>query len=456
MRLFRNALSGRMRDLVREEIGIAASDQSVVKLVHSLDKDYASQSFASLWSNYRHNKILLISANGEIEAESVESQTYFLNRPLDDVPGTMAVSDKLKELYKRNRVRMGDGFGYRPLQGVDPSEYAIMGFIRIDGKPAMFGAMPIVPDQYTTTLPDEPPTILLSALHIDETLLTQLNSQLKFTSFAFVDGETLPQKGPYHLIAGQNGAPMGVFKWEGQTVGGSIWPTIVPVIAVLSVALAALAFGIAWRIGQLTSSLQASEKQNRYLALHDTLTGLANRLQFNRALDAAIDTLSSRPFAMFHCDLDRFKAVNDTFGHGAGDVVLKAMASRLQKAVGKSGLVCRIGGDEFMILYHGPVDRENLQILCVALVDSGRFPVPLSDGDVAKVGLSIGVSVAPDDGETGEQIVTRADAALYEAKNTGRNRYAFYDDISTSGSGAAGSRQGSGGPVALSRAEQAG
>ena len=274
MRLFRSTLADRMRAVVREQISVTSSDQSVKKLVHSFNPEYVRQSFASLWSNYRHSKIVLVSGGGKVLAESFEDQVYFHRRPVDEDPEVSIVFDKLKLLFKRNRVQVPGGFGHRSLQSVDPSDYAIMGFIRIDGKPALFGAMPIVPDAYETTLPDGPPAILLSAMQIDTLMLNRLNSQLNLSSLHFQEGfERLPEA-PLHQVSGQDGEALGIFKWDGQTVGESIWPTIIPVIAVLSIMLAALAAGIAWKIGQLTSSLQASEQQNRYLALHDTLTGL--------------------------------------------------------------------------------------------------------------------------------------------------------------------------------------
>lgn len=455
MRLFRSTLADRMRAVVHEQISITSSDQSVAKLVRTFEPDYARQSFSSLWSDYGHSKIILISGDGEILAESFEEEVHFLKRPVREIPAAGVVYDKLKRLYKRNRVQVPGGFGHRSLQTVDPSDYAIMGFIRIDGKPALFGAMPIVPDKYKTPLPDGPPTVLLSALFIDNLMLKRLNSQLNFSSLRFLDGVAQSPGAPFHLVSGQNGGALGTFKWDGQSVGDSIWPTIIPVIVVLSIALAALAAGIAWKIGQLTSSLQASEQQNRYLALHDTLTGLANRLQFNRALETAVNALPERPFALFHCDLDKFKIVNDTFGHGAGDTVLREMASRLKNVVGNSGLVCRIGGDEFMVLYHGSAETPKLLALCRALVDSGRIPVQLQGDDLAQAGLSVGVALAPENGETAEEIVTCADAALYEAKHAGRNRYAFYEDTEGTKPGSPLSLSGSNAPVPLPRAGKA-
>jgi|GEM_PF-561641 len=431
--LFRNTLNERMRALVREQISITSSDQSVARLVNNFDADYARASIDTLWSDYRQSKVMLISGSGNVLAESFEHYTHILTRPISETPELEVVFETLKEVYLKNRVRVPGGYGHRSLQGMDPDEYAVMGFTFIDGKPAVFGAMPIIPDAYKTVLPDGPPTVLLSAHYIDKALLGRLNAQLNFASFKFVVSETVDESGPFHLISNQNGNAIGYFTWDSQATGNSIWPTIIPVIAVLSIALAALAFGIAWRIGQLTSSLQASEEQNRHLALHDTLTGLANRLQFNRVLANSVRCLPEKPFAVVHCDLDKFKAVNDTFGHAAGDLVIKTMAARLKTVIGNHGLVSRVGGDEFMIIYRGSLDSSNLHSLGQALVEAGKKAIPIRDEGTARVGLSVGIALAPEDGSASEVLVARSDAALYQSKNLGRDRYTLFADFFDAG-----------------------
>lgn len=428
-RLFQSAVADQLRGIVREQITVASSDEAVRKLVQSFDPAFARHSFDALWSTYRHSKVMLISGDGNVLAESFEDYTHIITRPITEMPELALIYEELTSLYLRNRVRVPGGFGHRSLQGVDPSEYAVMGFVEIDGRPALFGATPIIPDEYEATLPDGAPTVLLSAHYVDDYLLGQLNGQLNFNQFRFRTEAVAQEDGPHHVITDQGGAPIGTFVWNSQTVGESIWPTIIPVIVLLSVALGALAFGIAWRIGQLTSSLQASESQNRYLALHDSLSGLANRLQFNRVLESSVKTLPGKPFAVIHCDLDKFKAVNDTYGHAAGDKVITTMAERLTKVIGKPGLVCRIGGDEFMVIYRGPVDRPSLNTLSQALVVAGSKPIQLPEGDVANIGLSIGIAVAPQDGSSAELLVNRSDAALYHSKKMGRNRFTCYADI---------------------------
>ncbi|MET1415050.1 diguanylate cyclase [Roseibium sp. HPY-6] len=427
-RLFESVLSDEMRALVREQLRITSSDLSVENLIHRFNQTYARQSFDMLWGDYGHDKIILVSGGSTVLAESFEDYTHIVNRPIGETPELEVIVRQQTSKYMLNRVRVPGGFGHRSLQDVTPANYATMGFARLDGKPVMFGAMPVIPDRYETTLPDGPPTILISARYIDDALAEQLNSQPNFQAFSFQEVTTAPLDGPVREVWSQSGDLLGAFHWESGSATTSIWPTIIPVIAILSVALGALAFGIAWRIGRLTSSLQASEQQNRYLALHDTLSGLGNRLLFNRVLDSSVKELQDNRFAVLHCDLDKFKAVNDTYGHAAGDAVIKAIAMRLQEVIGRQGLVCRIGGDEFMVIYRKDTSKERLQSLCSDLIASAQAPVALPGEHEACVGLSIGIARAPEDGREPEQLVGQSDAALYHSKDLGRSRYSFFTD----------------------------
>lgn len=427
-RLFRSVVADQQTTLVREQIGVASSDISVENLVRTFDPAYARQTFDMLWTNYRHDKLILISGGRQVLAESFQDYTHIVTRPLAETPELETIVDALTSKYMLNRVRVPGGFGHRSLQDLDAGAFAMTGFVRIDGKPALYGAMPVIPDRYETTLPDGAPTILVSALFIDDALLKKLNAQPAFRSFSFEKTVPSPLKGPFHLIADLSQNPIGVFRWKSESATASIWPTIIPVIAILSVALGTLAFGIAWRIGRLTTSLQASEQQNRYLALHDTLSGLGNRLLFNRVLASSAKELPDKPFAVLHCDLDKFKAVNDTFGHAAGDTVIKTIAERLKNGVGRQGLVCRIGGDEFMIIYRNKTSRAHLKALCDTLIAAARDPVALDDGRQTTVGLSIGIARVPQDGSDPEQLVGFSDAALYHSKALGRSRFSFFAD----------------------------
>ncbi|MBJ6120357.1 EAL domain-containing protein [Sphingomonas sp. BT553] len=170
-----------------------------------------------------------------------------------------------------------------------------------------------------------------------------------------------------------------------------------------------------------------SEAEITRLALFDGLTGLANRQRMRLSLDKTLAqaTGQHRPSALFLMDLDRFKAVNDTLGHQAGDALLKQVAQRLQRGVGESGLVGRLGGDEFQVLLPGMDTREPLATLATDLITALSQPYFIA-GTSVTIGCSIGVAIAPHDGEDAETLVRNADLALYAAKADGRGVHRFY------------------------------
>jgi diguanylate cyclase (GGDEF)-like protein len=136
--------------------------------------------------------------------------------------------------------------------------------------------------------------------------------------------------------------------------------------------------------------------------------------------------VESRECAVFLLDLDRFKQVNDTMGHPAGDALLKQVAQRLQSTVGDAGRVGRLGGDEFKVVIPGRTERAKLADLAQRIIDNLSQPYSI-DGARVVIGASIGIAVAPDDGVTSEAIIRNADLALYAAKDRGRGVYHFYD-----------------------------
>lgn len=176
----------------------------------------------------------------------------------------------------------------------------------------------------------------------------------------------------------------------------------------------------------VTAQRKASEDTSR-LAMFDSLTGLPNRASMSKKLEATLAAYrqQKRTCAVMLVDLDRFKQINDTLGHPAGDALLKQVAERLLKIVGQSGEVCRLGGDEFQIMLPDCDDRGTLGDLASKIIDSLSQPYSV-DGHRCIIGASVGVSVAPFDGLSSDDIVKSADLALYEAKGNGRGRFRFY------------------------------
>ena len=164
------------------------------------------------------------------------------------------------------------------------------------------------------------------------------------------------------------------------------------------------------------------------MARRDALTGLANRMVFGERLEEAAARLADGAgFAVLCLDLDRFKEVNDTYGHPVGDALLKGVAERLQACLRESDLLARLGGDEFAIVQTGPRLREDVIALATRLIGMFEQPFVLDDHTVS-VGVSIGISLAPEHGSNPETLLKCADLALYRAKGGGRGGWSFFDE----------------------------
>lgn len=158
----------------------------------------------------------------------------------------------------------------------------------------------------------------------------------------------------------------------------------------------------------------------------DALTGLLNRRGFVQAMDDKFSKGgSAAEMSVMFLDLDGFKPINDTYGHDVGDDVLKEVAQRLQHCTREQDVLCRLGGDEFVLLFPGLKDRKVLEERADRVLAKVNEPYWVEDTRVT-MGVSIGISIGPDDGKTGEELLGAADEAMYAAKKTGKNQFTFY------------------------------
>ena len=172
------------------------------------------------------------------------------------------------------------------------------------------------------------------------------------------------------------------------------------------------------------SGLKEAERRLRHLATSDHLTGLANRALFTDHLDEVVERAgrTGRGVAVLFCDLDRFKEVNDRFGHAVGDRVLVEIAERLRAIIRGDDMVARVGGDEFVIICDGADDPDVLAALADRVIEAIGRPFAAGE-EQTQVGISVGVAVSMGGHASGDRILTVADQAMYRAKATGGNRY---------------------------------
>ena len=178
----------------------------------------------------------------------------------------------------------------------------------------------------------------------------------------------------------------------------------------------------------VTERLGAAEKIAQ-LARQDSLTGVANRLLFSEELDratAGLDADGATGFALLGIDLDKFKEVNDSHGHPAGDALLVAVGRRLAETVRSDDVVARLGGDEFAVIQRGVTGREDAEALAGRIIDLLHKPFQIH-GHRIEIGATVGIALAPGDGRDAGELMRNADIALYRAKGLKRGTYCFFD-----------------------------
>lgn len=175
-----------------------------------------------------------------------------------------------------------------------------------------------------------------------------------------------------------------------------------------------------------------TKKDLAALAGHDPLTHLPNRLMLRTRFEDALTAISrsDRLFAVHCLDLNRFKAVNDNYGHPMGDALLQAVAGRLSRTLPASDTVARIGGDEFVVIQTGIRQVGEARFLAQRIIKAVSLPYSLQDQEI-QIGVSVGIAIAPRDGRDLDQIISRADAALYQAKRDTGTRVVFWGDMTT-------------------------
>lgn len=205
--------------------------------------------------------------------------------------------------------------------------------------------------------------------------------------------------------------------------------TFLVLIVVVMVTMAVIVWVILLRrrVEQQTLLIRRSEERFRHLAEHDSLTGLASRASLHEHLNLAIEQARNlgTPLAVLMMDLDKFKQINDLYGHAAGDKVLSTVARRLQASVRSSDKLARMGGDEFLALLAGVKDTTELGVIAANIVTNVAISISI-DGREIPVSVSIGISSYPEGGQDAASLLHNADMAMYRAKMLGRNGYQFY------------------------------
>jgi diguanylate cyclase (GGDEF)-like protein len=273
------------------------------------------------------------------------------------------------------------------------------------------------------------PSVLIFGDRLTPEKLRHIGDQLAIADLAATSDPTEIAQVPAIALQLLGGKPMAL-RWTPDRPGEEQMRSVLPWSAVAALMLAAFVVLVlryaarsAGIIAETTTQLAEAHARAHYQAEHDAATGLPNRLRLLNFIDDALADPTAR-LVLLYADLDRFKTINDALGHPIGDVVLVAVAKRLQGAIREQDMVARFGGDEFVIAARGLADHD-IESLCQRLVRDISAPIHYDGGEV-NVGLSIGIATAPTDATGTNELLRCADLALYQAKSDGGGTYRFF------------------------------
>ncbi|MFG1462900.1 EAL domain-containing protein [Xanthobacter sp. DSM 24535] len=382
-------------DLMKRTVRLLASDQEIEARVRQQDIRWLHEKFGAVLNNqFGYERTFLVDGDQRV----ITASTLGKETGSHQFDGLRPALERMIHLSKAHSA---DALG-EPISGfVSTPDFAGLAVVRL------------------LTVPGGGMLLFVTVDLLDDSFLGDLAQRVQLAGFRIYSGT--PQSGEGNFITLVNlvdGKPIEL-AWTPERPGASALQRIAPVIAGLSLVLLAICLFLLIQSWRTSAALAASETNARKLAMEDYLTGLSNRAGFFGRLEKRLAVLDpSEVLTLAFLDLDGFKDINDTLGHGIGDKLLCLIAARLRKMLGDRGLAARFGGDEFVFYLtcanRGEADRfiENLLNL---------MQQPLStEGHDLQIGASIGVAYAPEHSTDASELMRLADIALYRAKADGR------------------------------------
>lgn len=297
----------------------------------------------------------------------------------------------------------------------------------LDGHPAMISVMPMLSysGDMNVAVGNEP--ILVSGMLLEDALATTLKNQYLFNGAHFALTADVTSGEAAYPVRNNAGDAIAWFKWQPDRPGARILQDTLPALLGAFVVAGIIIALLLRNLQRASTQLQTERAEAQHRALHDPLTGLGNRALFRDRLHQAIVGMSrgEPQLALLALDLDRFKQVNDTLGHEAGDELLRQVAGRITSMLRPTDTLVRLGGDEFAIIQTAISAHTEAAVLAQRVIEALQAPFHLS-GTSAQIGVSIGIVTAPDLAQTEAELASRADDALYRAKANGRNCFSLY------------------------------
>ena len=413
-RLARIAVDQSLSAIARDQEASTYWDDAVLRTrQRPLDLEWIDNNLG-IWFHtyYRHDETYLLDPEGRA-IYAMQYGARATNRSFARLSGQVApMALRLRQLLRN---------GYLASEGAAGKTIGVAGVVRVANRPAYVSIKPIVSE--TGDVPQRAGSEYLhvSVRYLDGDFLTRLSNLYGIDEAHFSWSRTGDASIP--VLTGADGEQAGYIGWSPFDPGEQVEDKMAPVLFVSLMIVGIIIGLLIARIRRSRMDLEASRAQAQHLAFHDSLTGLPNRALFEDRLEHSLSRRRAGS-AVLLLDLDRFKNVNDTLGHQAGDELIREFGLRLSRLTREGDTIARLGGDEFAILLEDARPRDAHSLARRILGEVAR-PFELF-GSEAHVGVSIGIALAADAQGDRLELVRKADIALYRAKDGGRNNYCLF------------------------------
>jgi len=304
----------------------------------------------------------------------------------------------------------------------------VVDLVEIDGQPTVLSIEPITSDSGKIQQPAGSEYLHVAMWKLDQDVASQISQDYRLDAAAFsLTPSAEPQLASSPIVS-DAGRIAGFFQWKPSRPGTAMMYRTLPILALAFAVAGLLVLLLVRSLWSSSRELEVGRAAAHHQSLHDPLTGLPNRINFEAAVARALAQRPTRErrVSVMVLDLDRFKRVNDTLGHSAGDQLLEAVGQRLAQFVGEGEIVARLGGDEFAIVHlHG--QEVASMLLSQGIIEAVAKPFDVAGSEVF-IGVSIGIATADGHEADAREVIRKADIALYEAKTTGRNRAVVFEE----------------------------
>ncbi|MEJ8475515.1 putative bifunctional diguanylate cyclase/phosphodiesterase [Roseibium algae] len=429
--LLKGAIDLKLDQMARQQVGTVSWDKAYFKASETpLDQAWLKNNIGQwLDETYGFCKTVLITSDLKtpFQFSSTGEGDWVTPELMEQLNGAVAKT-RARAIISFKKTPSGL-YKHTVDTPVSSEKNANTGLVKIGDGVYFYSAAAITPELHTITANRRAPAVLVNFDKLDSDIIS------KIAGISGLDGLSLtkssiarPSLASLELRS-PKGQLLGYLQWRANKPGTEMLRRIAPVLLILALAIVGLTVGVMDFTRQTTRNLSQSQAKAVYTARHDALSGLPNREQFTYLLAKALKEpqTEAEGSAVVYIDLDRFKDINDTLGHGAGDEIITAVAARLRAVVPGSGVIARIGGDEFAMLLTKCDSAESVERILTRVQDQLVRPIRIDNNELY-VSLSMGAALAPRDGDDPGELLRKADIALYDAKANGRGRWSFFDN----------------------------